>query len=107
LGFQSIAVGSGEEAVDAVNGEFQMIFMDIGLPGITGEHAALLIREKELQKRLPRVPIVALTAYASHKNFTLAGMDDHLQKPAMLADIERMVQKWARKNGNKSTSLDI
>ena len=94
LGFDAIAVPSGEEAIDQDHNNLGLIFMDIGLPGIDGIQATLLIREKELKERRQRVPIVALTAHADNNRYLLAGMDDFLQKPALIADIRRAISKW-------------
>lgn len=60
--------------------------MDIGLPGIDGSHATLLIREKELKEQRNRVPIVALTAHSERERCILVGMDDFLQKPALTVE---------------------
>lgn len=95
LGFDSIPVTSGEEAVErCLSEEIAMILMDIGLPGIDGSHATLLIREKELKEQRKRVPIVALTAHSDRERCMLVGMDDFLQKPALLNDIKRVTDRW-------------
>ena len=94
LGFDAVAVPSGEEAVEQDCDGVGLIFMDIGLPGIDGIQATLLIREKELKENRKRVPIVALTAHADSKKCALAGMDDFLQKPALIEDIRRTIRKW-------------
>lgn len=96
LGFDAVAVPSGEAALEHPSEGISLIFMDIGLPGIDGIEATLLIREKELKERRQRVPIVALTAHAESPKCVLAGMDDCLQKPALLDDIKRTVQKWIK-----------
>jgi CheY-like chemotaxis protein len=99
LGYDAIAVTTGEEAlVHAHSNGLAMIFMDIGLPGINGEHATLLIRETELKEQRKRVPIVALTAHSDKHRCILAGMDDFLQKPALMNDVKRMVDKWTVNN---------
>jgi len=94
LGFNCDVVGSGEEAVERDGADLVLIFMDIGLPGIQGGHATLMIREKELKERRKRVPIVALTGHAIKDQCLQAGMDDYLQKPALLEDYKRMIDKW-------------
>ncbi|MBX9722267.1 MAG: response regulator [Candidatus Obscuribacterales bacterium] len=94
LGFESVLVGSGEEAVELDRSQFGLIFMDIGLPGIDGTYATLLIREKELQQQKKRVPIVALTGHSDKQKALSVGMDDFLQKPALIADIKRVLDKW-------------
>ncbi|MBI2812554.1 MAG: response regulator [Candidatus Melainabacteria bacterium] len=94
LGFQCIAVKTGEEAVNSDVSDVGLILMDIGLPGIDGVHATMLIRERELVNRKKRVPIVALTGHADRHRVITAGMDDFLQKPALMADIKSMIDKW-------------
>lgn len=94
LGYQSESVASGEEAVERSHSGFDLILMDIGLPGIDGRHATLLIREKELNEKRKRIPIIALTAHSDRQTTMLAGMDDLLQKPALMADIQRVLDKW-------------
>lgn len=94
LGFECIVVKTGEEAVDQDNSQIGLIFMDIGLPGIDGVHATMLIRERELHEKKRRIPIVALTGHADRQRVISVGMDDFLQKPAMIADIKTMIEKW-------------
>jgi CheY-like chemotaxis protein len=96
LGFNTVAVGTGEEAVEKSVGpeDIGLIFMDIGLPGIDGSHATLLIREKELKAQRKRVPVIALTAHSDRQRCVLAGMDDYMQKPALINDVKKMVEKW-------------
>ncbi|HEY9682366.1 MAG TPA: response regulator [Oculatellaceae cyanobacterium] len=95
LGFKAVAVSSGEEALEKWSDfEPDMILMDIGLPGIDGTHATMLIREAELREQRKRVPIVALTGHSDKARCVFAGMDDFMQKPALLNDLKSMVNKW-------------
>jgi CheY-like chemotaxis protein len=94
LGFESVVVATGEEAVAHEKEELALIFMDIGLPGIDGGIAASIIREKELLEQCARIPIVALTAHSDRQKAAACGIDDFLQKPALLADIKRVLDKW-------------
>lgn len=103
LGYQCEVVGCGEDAVQRAAPDIALIFMDVGLPGIQGNHASLLIREKELMDRRKRVPIIALTGHAVRDQCLLAGMDDFLQKPALMDDIKQMIEKWAPDLESKST----
>ncbi len=94
LGYYCECVASGEEAVDRDQANVGLIFMDIGLPGIDGITAAMMIREKELEAPRKRVPIIALTAHSDRQSCILAGMDDFMQKPALLADVKQILDKW-------------
>jgi len=94
LGHKCEVVDSGEAAVERDQLDIALIFMDIGLPGITGNHAAILIREKELKEQRKRIPIVALTGHGNKEKCIMVGMDDFLQKPALMDDLKRMIDKW-------------
>jgi CheY-like chemotaxis protein len=94
LGYEAVLVGSGEEAVAHDHSQISLIFMDIGLPGIDGAYATMLIREKELRDQHKRVPIVALTGHSDSQKAFSVGMDDFLQKPALMADLKRVLDKF-------------
>jgi len=92
-------VGSGEEAVSAVQQkQFGLILMDCDMPGIDGFVATRMIREWETTQRLPRTPIVALTAHvleSARQRCSDAGMDDYLAKPIRLSELEQTVKRWS------------
>jgi CheY-like chemotaxis protein len=71
---------SGKEAINAVKiVAFDLIFMDMRMPGLSGEDTAKLLRAEGV-----RTPIVALTANAFDDDKAAclaAGMDDFLVKP--------------------------
>lgn len=71
---------TGGEAINAVKiATFDIIFMDMRMPGLSGEETAQLLRAEGV-----RTPIVALTANAfddDRQACLAAGMDDFLVKP--------------------------
>ncbi len=73
----------GAEAVEAVRrGGFDLVLMDIHMPGMDGLEATRRIRAQEAGGR--RVPIIALSAdalQAQVEQCRAAGMDGHLAKP--------------------------
>jgi CheY-like chemotaxis protein len=75
---------SGHEAVDAwEKGEFDLILMDVQMPGMNGFEATSLIREKE-RSRGGHTPIIAMTAHAlkeDEEKCFAAGMDSYISKP--------------------------
>jgi CheY-like chemotaxis protein len=95
FGYSCQAVANGEEAMSSDLSDVGLILMDIGLPGIDGVTAAKLIRERETSAPLRRVPIVGLTAHSNRESCLSAGMDDFVQKPALLEDIQRVLKRWA------------
>ena len=90
-----IFAANGFEAVDEFeNGQPDLIFMDISMPGLDGKEATRKIREIETERGLTRTRIVALTAHAmtgDGDDIMGHGLDAHLTKPfpkdAILAEI--------------------
>lgn len=80
------SIDNGEDALQLVaTKQYDIIFMDIGLPGMDGIQVTKKIRKSELQKGYGSpVPIVALTAKTDPTFATLcvkAGMNGFLHKP--------------------------
>ena len=74
----------------ASDNDYDLIFMDIGLPDISGIDVAKKIRALAETKR-SQVFIVALTSYADDDECQRcidAGMQDILSKPAELPDLK-------------------
>jgi len=78
---------------------YDLILMDLQMPGIDGLEAARRIRADGLTARDGRVvPIVALSANATagdRERCLRAGMNDHLPKPFARARLEAAVRRWA------------
>lgn len=74
-------------------GQFDVVLMDIEMPGMDGFETARRMREQD-----QRVPIVALTAHAleSYRLRCLeAGMNDCLAKPIGRERLVQRVQRFA------------
>jgi signal transduction histidine kinase/CheY-like chemotaxis protein len=78
------------------NSDFDLILMDIQMPGMDGISATKQIREWEVQNSRPkRVKIIALTADATQENRAnclQAGMDGHMVKPFSIDELQKMVK---------------
>jgi CheY-like chemotaxis protein len=99
----------GEEATrlagEAAAGEaprFDVVLMDIKMPGIDGYEAARRIRRRERESGAPRVALVALSANATPEDRragAAAGFDEFLAKPvdrsALAETIERLLASSA------------
>ena len=88
-GHTIVAVDNGLDAVDAARERrFDLVLMDIELPGMDGISATRAIRAAE-KHRGGRVPILALTAHALpgvREQCLAAGMDGYLAKPLRPAE---------------------
>lgn len=87
---------SGEQAVQFVEREaFDLIFMDIQMPGMDGFAATRAIRAMDVGKT---IPIIALTAHAMRQQIEeclRVGMDGHVAKPFTAHTLQTAVEKWA------------
>jgi signal transduction histidine kinase/AmiR/NasT family two-component response regulator len=98
LGYHSVdIVGNGFEAVSAwQQGKYGIILMDCQMPEMDGYAAAQKIREYEREKKLPHIPIIAMTANAMQGDRELclaAGMDDYLPKPVTERDLKAVLER--------------
>ncbi|HEY9715002.1 MAG TPA: response regulator [Chroococcales cyanobacterium] len=85
---------NGLSAVEkALSGGFDIIFMDVKMPGIDGILATKRIREAE-KGRSERTTIIGMTAFAEKTLCLDAGMDDYLQKPVFLNQLRGVMDKW-------------
>lgn len=87
---------NGDEAVAAMaRARYDLVFMDMRMPGMDGPAAARAIRA-----RGDRTPIVALTANAfaeDRKACLEAGMNDHLVKPLELEALRAALARWTNR----------
>jgi PAS domain S-box-containing protein len=85
LGHLVDTVEDGKQAVERVaSGTYDVLLMDLQMPEMDGIEATRAIRDRERDRVLDRVPIVALTACATEddrEECLGAGMDGYLQKP--------------------------
>jgi CheY-like chemotaxis protein/anti-sigma regulatory factor (Ser/Thr protein kinase) len=75
-----------------------LILCDIGLPGEDGYSLLRLIREREELQSSPRVPAVAVTAFAGRQDrerALAAGFDEHLPKPVAPERLISVLEKIA------------
>jgi CheY-like chemotaxis protein len=76
---------------------WDLILMDVQMPVMDGLTATRHIRA--LGGRAASVPVVALTAGAFAGDIQAcrnAGMNDHLAKPIVTAELARVIERWAR-----------
>jgi CheY-like chemotaxis protein len=93
FGVNCYAVERAEEAVELAE-FFDLILMDIELPGMSGLEATRAIRIRELKNNLRAVPIVAVTSLRNRAKCLSAGMDDYFAKPVSRGDLEDLLHKW-------------
>jgi CheY-like chemotaxis protein len=86
-------IDNGEDAIEAArNNKYDLILMDVHLPGINGTVATKQIREFDTE-----TPIIALTAISLHENREMLlsfGMNDVITKPFVPNDFYTIISKY-------------
>ncbi len=85
----------GQEALDMLAGEvpYQLVLLDIKMPGMSGEEVCQIIRANPLTAKLP---LIAYTAHALEdevEGFLALGFNAVLIKPISLETLERSIEK--------------
>jgi signal transduction histidine kinase/CheY-like chemotaxis protein len=107
LGFEVVRARDGLEAASfgasAARGDaprFDIILMDVKMPGVDGLEATRRIRKAEREANAGATPIIALTANAfpeDRRNCLDAGVDEFLAKPFDLAQLAERIDAARRK----------
>lgn len=92
-GYDIMPVYSGEDCLKVTETEdFDLVLMDISLPGIDGKEATQHLRQTE---RYKNTPIIALTAHAikgEDEEIMKSGVDELITKPL---DEELLIERLA------------
>jgi len=95
LGFEAKGVEDGKEALGIIEKEqYDLIIMDIELPGMNGIEVKNYIKKKVSYEK---VPVIALTAYAmkgDKERFIASGFDDYMAKPLDVAEFIKKMDKY-------------
>ena len=102
LGHASVLAENGAQTIDVLSREdFDMVLMDVEMPGMDGMEAAGRIRSGEAGKRNRDIPIIAMTAHAQPEYKALAenvGMNDFVSKPVDFFELDSRIRKNIRGN---------
>lgn len=97
-------VDNGEAAVEKVKeNSYNVVLMDIHMPGISGLEATKIIRT--FDKKLTIFALTAVTLEDKMHEFDEAGFDDIISKPFKQADFEKKLYDVLSDNQNSITSV--
>jgi len=76
-------------------GAFDLILMDIQMPGMRGDEVVRKIRQQEQGRRIPIIAVTAHTFMESRKSLLEAGCDGYVAKPfqfkELIAEIKQVL----------------
>jgi len=98
-GYLATVAGDGREGLDqALSGEFDLMVLDIGLPGMDGFEVL-----DQLRAQGSRLPVIVLTARDSVTDTVSAlegGADDYMSKPFRFAELLARIRLRLRTSGD-------
>lgn len=106
IGHQVTLVDRGPKALERFGEPFDVVFMDVSLPGMDGREVTRRWREREAQEGRAPMWIIALTAQVTElqrQQCIEAGMNDYLHKPVSL---ERLAEALGRR-GNQGAQASV
>jgi two-component system copper resistance phosphate regulon response regulator CusR len=100
-GYEVVVAPDGKIGLDmASNSRFDIMILDVMLPGINGIELC-----KQLRKQKDHTPVLMLTALASTENIVTgldAGADDYLSKPFKFRELTARIRSLSRRGaGNE------
>lgn len=113
-GYATTCTGSGDEALHlAQSGEFDLMLLDLGLPGRDGLEVLARLRRDQL-----RLPVIVLTARSTTEDIVTgldSGANDYVSKPFRLAELlarirlqlrpDHKAEEFVLRNGDLSLDL--
>ena len=98
LGCTVEIAANGEIAIQKVRSDsYDLILMDLQMPGMDGISATYEIRKIEITEALKMTPIVAMTAHVLDQDRAMAqaaGMQDFLIKPVSADEFQRVLNRF-------------
>ncbi len=109
LANEGVIVDTAENGVEAlqqvVSQQFDLVLMDLEMPGMSGIEVTRKIRQA--QSGIETLPIIAITAHAfpeMRKEVFEAGMNDLLAKPYKPEQLNAMIARWCGKSDAQQPS---
>jgi len=96
-GFNVDKAGDAKEAIEKAGKEvYDLIIMDIQLPGMDGVEAMKIIKSKTMNKNMP---VIALTAFAmrgDRERFLEIGFDKYVSKPIDVPAFMKILERYKK-----------
>jgi len=111
LGCQVTVVHDGEQALAKIHSQsFDMVLMDIVMPGLDGIETLQLIRSDTSQSFDTAMPVIAMTANVSDDNisdYLDKGFNGYLLKPFEVEKVVSLLRNWLPRTGTFASEQKI
>ncbi len=101
-GYAVTTATDGQQALNLVSDkDFDLVLMDVQMPGMNGVETTKAIREGAASKEKRAIPIIAMTAYAmtsDKERFLAAGMDGYVAKPVDMGELMKVIEQVMEKH---------
>lgn len=100
LGHDITLAGSGKDAIATLEkSKFDLILMDLHMPGLNGAETVQRIRKlSDIYRQIPIIGLSADNNPASLQSALAAGMDEFLTKPINQSDLVNILKRWQSKS---------
>jgi PAS domain S-box-containing protein len=97
---------SGQEALDELRQhDYDMVLMDIQMPGMNGYEATARIRQDLQRSDLPVIAMTAHTMSGDRERCLEAGMNDHVGKPVDPDALFAVLVRWIRPRKHDAAAI--
>ncbi|HRD66879.1 MAG TPA: response regulator [Candidatus Competibacter sp.] len=97
FGIEVDAAATGEQAIDFINkNEYNLIFLDVVLPGIDGYQLCKVLKKGKNKKKTPVIMLTSKSSPFDRVKGALAGCDAYLTKPVKQETFQKVVKKYLR-----------
>jgi DNA-binding response OmpR family regulator len=92
-GYEVIAVDNGQAALSQANDDFDVVVMDVGLPGLNGLEVCRRLRAEPATASLPIILLTGRSHREDVRDGLRAGANDFLTKPFLEADLLSAIKR--------------
>jgi twitching motility two-component system response regulator PilG len=101
LGLTVHVAGTGEEALDLLGmNKYDIVFLDVVLPGIDGYEVCKVIKKNKNTKNIPVIMLTGKSSTFDRIKGSLAGCDTYLTKPVEYQVFKSAVSKYLFKSAS-------
>lgn len=99
---------NGQEALDAVtNSPYDLVLMDIQMPGMDGLETTTKMRQLQKGRRIPVIALSANVLVGQQQNYEHAGIDDFLVKPISQSSLLATLIRWLKPRHSSLSTANL